>query len=653
METNSPPPEAASAAAAWAAFAGVQNVTPNTASSGTATPSPTIATPSPPSSGAAFVQKSAGAPHFCVVSPSDDEDDIGIRAGFDSALVSAATHAPVHPLAPLHLPSYQHPALHAEEKTTGTFTVDDSALGFGFDAVAGLDLSAANAFAGNQFYTDVDFTGADDLPPPPQPALASELLSPPLAPDIAQGPFSNSISAPMLERSAIIASRTNPALALPPSLPGIPSQHQSWHLQQQQQQYVQHQNAQEQQGSQHQQQPPATGPVQSLAPVQTPVPRIETPAECYDLDDPATENAFAVRKRELEIYRTQQRLFEHPQKSFYQQQANASSVKAHALMSRSDDVVVVIDSDGDDDGMAGYMAFSGNENYAPIARQVYSTGGTGKPDEDYDQSAIRKLVEINNNTADATEEVENPPELSVELLRHQKRAVAWMVKRETLGTEAVIQRSPAGFSLLNAHNDSVSIAKDEDDEDDDGDTGTGLEGFAPCRGGILADEQGLGKTLSVIGLMLLNPPAPTTDGKPSKWRTLLVCPLSLADQWKLEIESRTRDNCTPKVYVYHGSSRCRDPAELVKFDVVITTYHIISKEYPKVLRDDPSYAALRKARQPLPRRASGPLYKCQWHRAVLDEAHSIKNRRTESWAAACQLPAERRWALTGTPIQVG
>ena len=41
----------------------------------------------------------------------------------------------------------------------------------------------------------------------------------------------------------------------------------------------------------------------------------------------------------------------------------------------------------------------------------------------------------------------------------------------------------------------------------------------------------------------------------------------------------------------------------------------------------------------------------RWYRAVLDEAHIIRNRLTEQSKACFLLQAERRWTLTGTPIQ--
>lgn len=41
----------------------------------------------------------------------------------------------------------------------------------------------------------------------------------------------------------------------------------------------------------------------------------------------------------------------------------------------------------------------------------------------------------------------------------------------------------------------------------------------------------------------------------------------------------------------------------------------------------------------------------QWLRVVLDEAHNIKSRTTKSAKACYAIESERRWCLTGTPIQ--
>ena len=40
-----------------------------------------------------------------------------------------------------------------------------------------------------------------------------------------------------------------------------------------------------------------------------------------------------------------------------------------------------------------------------------------------------------------------------------------------------------------------------------------------------------------------------------------------------------------------------------------------------------------------------------WRRVVLDEAHLIKNHTSQTARAAFALRAERRWAVTGTPLQ--
>jgi len=50
-------------------------------------------------------------------------------------------------------------------------------------------------------------------------------------------------------------------------------------------------------------------------------------------------------------------------------------------------------------------------------------------------------------------------------------------------------------------------------------------------------------------------------------------------------------------------------------------------------------------------RSPGPLLTARWLRVVLDEGHHIKGFNTKAHKAAMQLQADRRWVVTGTPIQ--
>eukprot|EP00177_Eucheuma_denticulatum_P006438 GFKZ01011742.1.p1 GENE.GFKZ01011742.1~~GFKZ01011742.1.p1 ORF type:complete len:1441 (+),score=203.29 GFKZ01011742.1:352-4323(+) len=255
---------------------------------------------------------------------------------------------------------------------------------------------------------------------------------------------------------------------------------------------------------------------------------------------------------------------------------------------------------------------------------------------------LNNLVKQNLLTADATEESESPEELSVALLPHQKRALAWMTKRE----------SPPDID------DDVVAVEDQ------------------CLGGILADEQGLGKTLSMIALILKSASASRDtlrkdvsahfargfgdnheldhahrESKGPPWRTLIVCPLSVINQWKEEFVAKIKREYLPSIYVYHGPKRDRRVRRLKAYDVVLTTYPTLTVEYPKILKQHPDYEMRKAEKLDLPRRPSGPLCKIKWNRVVLDESQHIKNRGTECWSAVMSLAAEKRWCLTGTPIQ--
>lgn len=173
--------------------------------------------------------------------------------------------------------------------------------------------------------------------------------------------------------------------------------------------------------------------------------------------------------------------------------------------------------------------------------------------------------------------------------------------------------------------------------------------------------QGLGKTISTISLILLQKLKSQSKPRKQKGRksggTLIVCPASVVKQWAREVKEKVSDEHKLSVLVYHGSRRTKDPKELAKHDVVVTTYAIVTNEVPQNpllnLYDSRSNKRGRESFEgsSLIQSHVGALGRVRWLRVVLDEAHTIKNHRTLIAKACFSLRAKRRWCLTGTPIQ--
>ena len=51
------------------------------------------------------------------------------------------------------------------------------------------------------------------------------------------------------------------------------------------------------------------------------------------------------------------------------------------------------------------------------------------------------------------------------------------------------------------------------------------------------------------------------------------------------------------------------------------------------------------------RKDQGSLYQVGWSRIILDEAHIIRNHKSQTAQAMCMLKGARRWVVTGTPVQ--
>ena len=208
-----------------------------------------------------------------------------------------------------------------------------------------------------------------------------------------------------------------------------------------------------------------------------------------------------------------------------------------------------------------------------------------------------------------------PPALQVPcLFPYQSAALAWMIKRESARNEP--------------------------------------------RGGVLADEPGMGKTVQLLALCLARrppanrPPPPAARGAASGTavadpgqatavaaampiaaetmatsNVLVVAPLILVQQWAREI--RTKVGLPMRVCVHHGAGRMKTASALAAHDFVVTSYETLRSEHG----------------------GGGPLLQVRWFRLILDEAHVIRNASSALSKACFDVHATHRWCLTGTPMQ--
>ncbi|KAK2745993.1 hypothetical protein FQN55_005815 [Onygenales sp. PD_40] len=151
----------------------------------------------------------------------------------------------------------------------------------------------------------------------------------------------------------------------------------------------------------------------------------------------------------------------------------------------------------------------------------------------------------------------------------------------------------------------------------------------PCvsLGGIIADEMGVGKTFTMLAAISLSlnearqfalysqqQQTINSTSTHATRATLVVVPSAqLIDVWLGEIERHIEQGAV-KVLVFHDKSRPSDPMDYCRTDVVLTTYATLAAD----------------------------------HRG---KAHWIRNESTKQFRAVNSLDAQRRWCLTGTPIQ--
>ena len=297
-----------------------------------------------------------------------------------------------------------------------------------------------------------------------------------------------------------------------------------------------------------------------------------------------------------------------------------------------------------------FMVDSGLEVLNPhqpaVAPPRTTNGGTHGSSGGFGTGFVsRTTEEIRNDVIgmfDSLEQSEQLPELdpdpcvTTELLSHQKQGLYFLINKEK---ERVFSDQEEGNSSLwrmkfNADGRhtyyNVITGQEERNKPPE------------VLGGILADMMGLGKTLSILSLIVGSlrdakqwgqQSAPEMDGEKALIRnsktTLLVSPLSTVANWEEQIATHIKPG-TLKYYIYHGGNRISDIDELAKFDIVITTYSIVSSDFTGRGK----------------RKDINPLLQTNFFRIVLDEAHMIREQATRQSQAVCALSAQRRWAVT-------
>nr|MDA3849650.1 DEAD/DEAH box helicase [Spirochaetaceae bacterium] len=135
--------------------------------------------------------------------------------------------------------------------------------------------------------------------------------------------------------------------------------------------------------------------------------------------------------------------------------------------------------------------------------------------------------------------------------------------------------------------------------------------------GCLADDMGLGKTVQTLALI-------HHLKSKNQWKTsLLIGPVVTLGNWEAEIK-----RFSPEItFIRHqGAQRSRHPEDLLNYDLIISSYQTIRNDLELFENFEFFYI-------------------------ILDEAHYIKNARSQTFQAIHSLKSHHRLSLTGTPIE--
>ena len=137
-------------------------------------------------------------------------------------------------------------------------------------------------------------------------------------------------------------------------------------------------------------------------------------------------------------------------------------------------------------------------------------------------------------------------------------------------------------------------------------------------GGILADDMGLGKTVQTISHLLVE----KHSGRMTT-PCLIIAPTSLMSNWRRETERFAPEL---KILILQGIDRKQLFDKIQDYDLVLTTYPLLSRDEDTLLEH-------------------------HYHYLILDEAQTIKNPLSKAAQLVRQIKTSHRLCLTGTPME--
>lgn len=270
-------------------------------------------------------------------------------------------------------------------------------------------------------------------------------------------------------------------------------------------------------------------------------------------------------------------------------------------------------------------------------------------------------------------EINNPSFLKIELYPYQKRTINWLIECEKSISEnktRIYVNINSEFEIkignLNINPINKSITKIDT-----------YQNSIDFYGGALIDEVGLGKTIQMLALSLLNRSNNLSiikDGVINSNATLIICPNQLCGQWKREIDKMIKSNVKVILILTKVHFDKITYYELIDADFIIVSYNFLLnpsflnewlitdsiKKSSLTYLNNEEYENIKKNLEKINTKITGDINNLfetkpilpiiNWHRIMVDEFHELNSGKTAITHILSLFKSNYKWCITGTPF---